>query len=237
MPGFTVLSMRDLQAAIAHEADRQLLGCDDEGCLAEIADAVDADLLIHGTLTTTSDAVTASAPTITLTLLNTRALVVVNRVSFTWRGDPRLLSEVVASAAQHLVVPAAQRKPGGIRVVGLPDDAQVFVDGVDRTFAARRDVLAGIATGPHEVQATLDGKLPSTTYVLVQSGAIATVQPAFVDAPLPDLVVWGGVVTAAVVGIGATLGIVWATTRADVSATVAVPVWDPNDVEKLRRAR
>jgi hypothetical protein len=233
VPGFTLLSARELQAAIAHEADRQRAGCDDDtGCLAEVADAVDADLLVHGSL----DAVDG-APVVSLTLLNTRALVVVNRVTFPWRGSPDALADVALVATQHLVLDSSQRPPGTVRVTGLPAAARVFVDGQDRTTDAHGGVLSRVPTGPHEVQVTIDGMLPSTSYVIVKGGETVTVQPVLEPAPVPGALLWGGAAAVAVVGVGATLGVVWATTRANASLDVLVPAYDLHDVETLRSTR
>lgn len=228
--GFTLLSARELRAAIAHEADRQLVGCDaDTGCLAEIADAVDADLLVHGTIDTVD-----GAPVVSLTLLNTRALVVVNRVTFAWRGSADALADVVAVATQHLVLDASLRPPGALRITGLPASARVTVDGQDRTTEALAGTLERVATGPHEVTATVDGMLPSTTYVVVKGGETATVQPMLEPAPVPGALLWGGAAAVAVLVGGATLGVVWATTRADASVSAFVPAYDLHDVETLR---
>lgn len=43
---FDVLTAADIRAMTALEANRQLAGCDDESCMAEIADALGADLVV-----------------------------------------------------------------------------------------------------------------------------------------------------------------------------------------------
>jgi len=234
-PGLAVLTTRDLKAAVAHESDRQLMGCDDDtGCLAELADAVDADLLVHGSLSMTTTDAGDRAPVVLLTLLNARALVVVNRVTFAWRGAAAALPDVIASATQHLLVPASARPPGRLHLVGLPIGARVLVDAGDRTDAVQGGVLAPVAAGPHEVQVTLAGKRPSVHHVVVKGDAALAVPAVLEDAPVPDALVWGGAATAAVLGVGATLGIVWATTRRGATVTADVPVWGVGDVEALR---
>jgi hypothetical protein len=235
VPGLAVLTTSDLKAAVAHEADRQLVGCDDDtGCLAELADAVDADLLVHGSLSTTLTDAGDSAPVVSLTLLNARALVVVNRVTFAWRGAAAALPDVVASATQHLLVPASARPPGRLQLVGLPVGARVLVDAVDRTDAVQDGVLAPVAAGPHELQVTFPGKRPSVHHVVVKGAAALAVPVVLEEAPVPDAVVWGGAAAAAVLGVGATLGVVWATTRGGATVTATVPVWGVGDVEALR---
>jgi TolB-like protein len=46
---FEVVSSEDVRRAIAFEAQKTELGCSDDGCLAEIAGALGARLLLHGT--------------------------------------------------------------------------------------------------------------------------------------------------------------------------------------------
>ncbi|MEW5855349.1 MAG: hypothetical protein AB2A00_41630 [Myxococcota bacterium] len=48
--GFKVLSRADLQAALGKEAQAQLSGCDAESCLAEVADALGAELAVSSRL-------------------------------------------------------------------------------------------------------------------------------------------------------------------------------------------
>lgn len=233
VPGFQLLSMRDVQAAVAQEAQRQVLGCDDDGCLAELADAADAELLIHGTLGALDD----GAPLVTLALLNTRALVVVNRVAFGWPGDPAALPAVVAAATQTLVLEPRGRPPGAVRVVGLPAEAQVFVDGADRTAEHRRGEVTGLAVGPHAVRVVADGMLPAVTHVVVRRGETAVVQPVLEPEPLPALWLWAGGAAVAAAGVGVTVGVVWALARADVRAEANVPSWTIDDAETLRGTR
>ena len=48
--GVEVLSTEDLRQALEVEAERQALGCDTSSCLAEIAGAMGADLIVHGSV-------------------------------------------------------------------------------------------------------------------------------------------------------------------------------------------
>lgn len=50
VPKTDVLTAEDVRAALDVEAARQLSGCDAAGCLAEIASALDAQIMITGTL-------------------------------------------------------------------------------------------------------------------------------------------------------------------------------------------
>jgi hypothetical protein len=232
--GYQILTVRDLQAAVAQETQRQLLGCDDDnGCLAELADAADAELLVHGTLGATG----AGTPLVALTLLNTRALVVLNRVAFGWAGDPAELPAVVATATQTLVLEARDRPPGAVAVVGVPDDALVFVDDVDRTDAHRRGAIGGLDIGPHAVRVVAEGLLPAVVPVVVRRGQTTTISPALQPEPPDDLVLWGGAVAMAALGVGVTAGVLWLLAPAEVQANARVPAYGLDDVETLRSAR
>ena len=52
----SVISMDEVRAMLAVEANRQAVGCtDDKSCLAEIADALGADVLLSGAVATVGD--------------------------------------------------------------------------------------------------------------------------------------------------------------------------------------
>jgi hypothetical protein len=51
----SVLSMDEVRAVLAFEADKQLAGCEASSCLAELADALGVDLLVLSSLTTVGD--------------------------------------------------------------------------------------------------------------------------------------------------------------------------------------
>jgi hypothetical protein len=51
MEGVTAIGMDEIADMLSHEANKQLLGCDDESCLAEIAGALGVDDIVTGKLT------------------------------------------------------------------------------------------------------------------------------------------------------------------------------------------
>lgn len=51
----SVLSMDEVRAVLAFEADKQLAGCEASSCLAELADALGVDLLVLASLTTVGE--------------------------------------------------------------------------------------------------------------------------------------------------------------------------------------
>ncbi len=49
-PGVSVLTQSDVAALLGLEKTRQMLGCSDSGCMAEIGGALGADRIVHGSL-------------------------------------------------------------------------------------------------------------------------------------------------------------------------------------------
>lgn len=49
-PGVSVLTQSDVSALLGVEKTRQMLGCTDSGCMAEIGGALGADRVVHGSL-------------------------------------------------------------------------------------------------------------------------------------------------------------------------------------------
>ena len=52
LDGVSVVGLDEVRALLDHEADKQLVGCDEKGCLAEIADAIGADVVVTARLST-----------------------------------------------------------------------------------------------------------------------------------------------------------------------------------------
>jgi hypothetical protein len=50
LDGVSVVGLDEVKALIEHAADRQMVGCDEAGCMAELADALGADLVITARL-------------------------------------------------------------------------------------------------------------------------------------------------------------------------------------------
>ncbi len=51
----SVIGMDEIRAMLGHEAQKQLVGCSQESCLSEIADALGVDVLVIGSLARVSD--------------------------------------------------------------------------------------------------------------------------------------------------------------------------------------
>lgn len=231
--GLEILSADEVRAVLQNEANKQLMGCDDASCLSELADAMDADLLVSGSLDETT-----GAPVLTLSLVNTRALVVVNRATLAWPGDPARLPDVARAAAQLLVFEKAQRPPATIVVANAPPGAQVYVDGFDRTADAATGKIGGLDAGVHEVRVVALDMEPKTEHVVVTAGGSAQVDGALESVPVfASSWFWLGAGAAVVTGVVATAAGLYLAGNSDVSATATVPAYDLSDVEALRGVR
>lgn len=235
--GYEIITSGEIRSAMSQESAKQLAGCDDSSCLAEVAEALDADLLVSGRvdLTTTqpiSDAETGeevevSAPLLSLSLLNTRAIVTVNRVSMAWPGDPSLLPNVARAATQLLVFDKEERKPGQLLFDGVPSDAQVFVDDEEVSFSVAIGEALPVEVGPHRIRVIAPGYVTKTQYVLAQSGETARVDGSLEAEGLSAWWIWGGAAAALAAGIGATALVVAATADAPLAVdhTVTLPTY------------
>lgn len=230
--GYDIVSTEEIRAVLDREAQKQLLGCDESGCLAEIAGALDAELLVSGVLEQSPD----GAPVVTLALLNTRALVTVNRVSLTWRGEADRLPEVTVAAAQRLLFDKKDRPPGDITLANVPPRARVIVDDVDRTSDHVSGAIRALDVGPHEVRVLAEGYEPRVDHVLVQSGQVASVDGALEPSPLwSHWWFWTGAGTAVLASVGATVAVLTMTAPSDVALTSEVRPPTLNDVEAVKR--
>lgn len=198
--GFELLSAAEVRAVLDQEATKQLAGCDATSCLAELANALDADLIVSGRVEATAD----GASLISLSLVNARAIVVVNRVNVVWRGADDRVPDVVRTSAQRLLIDAENRKPGGLVVTGLVEGARVVVDGVERTNDNAHGGVRGLDVGVHEVNVDAPDKLPLTTWGIVESEKDIPVDGSLEDVPVPAVWLWLGGATAVVVGAAAT---------------------------------
>jgi hypothetical protein len=230
--GYAVLSAEEVRAALNQEANKQMLGCSGQSCLAEIAEALDADLVVSGRV----DAAPDGGALVSLTLLNARAVVVVNRVSMAWRGASSELPEVLRAAAQLLMMEPEQRPRGSLMVVGLPAGARVFVDGEDRTRDHVDGRIAGLEIGPHEVRAEAADMEPAIAHVVVKAGQQSAVTISLEPVSVPTLWLVLGGAGAVVLGGTVAVGIAYALGQSDVAVSAQVPSIGVNDAESVRKS-
>jgi hypothetical protein len=222
MKGYAVLTQQEVRSALDQEAQKQLLGCDDESCLSEIAAALDVDLLVSGSLGLEGD-----ARILALSLTNVRAMVTVNRVTLAWPGPVQDLPAVARSAAQLLLLRKEQRPPGSLVLEGLPEGTRVLLDEEDRSGDVRSGELAAVEVGPRVLHLQAPGYREALRHVLVESGKKTTV-----DAHLKERGIfeswwlWGAVSATLVAGVVAGGLVLWATRDGSLSIQSSPPPAD-----------
>src|SRR5688500_4138930 len=101
-----VLSAADVRNAVDLEAQRAVMGCDATSCLLEVAGAMDARLVVHGTLGTLGDVVV-----LTLNVFDTAAARALGRV-VVQRDRVDALADAVPPAVVELLERAPTPTPG-----------------------------------------------------------------------------------------------------------------------------
>jgi len=104
-PGVSVLTQADLSALLGVERTRQMLGCTETGCMAEIGGALGADRVVHGSLGRVGDSLVVN-----LSALDPKRASAVASVSERLRGaGEETFLDVLPSLADTLLADADAR--------------------------------------------------------------------------------------------------------------------------------
>jgi hypothetical protein len=163
-PGFEAISQSEISTLLNVEKQKQLLGCADESCLAEIGGALGAKLVLNGTLGKLGDSYVLS-----LQLLDTHKGKIQSRESRTVSGS----LEALVAAAKDLTYRVLTGKPldttGKIRFVLLPPGAALTIDGTLVGHAPLENAIS-LEQGTHRVHAEADGYVPYDNTLQVVAG-------------------------------------------------------------------
>jgi hypothetical protein len=107
-PGVSVLTQGDLSALLGVEKTRQMLGCTDSGCFAELGGALGADRIVHGSIGRVGDSLLVN-----LSALDPRRGTTIASVSERLRGarEEAFLDVLPAVADALLAEPQASGGP------------------------------------------------------------------------------------------------------------------------------
>ncbi len=98
-PGVSVLTQSDIAALLGVEKTRQMLGCTDSGCMAEIGGALGADRIVHGSIGRVGGTLVVN-----LSALDARKARTAASVSERLRGaDEETFLDVLPSVADELL--------------------------------------------------------------------------------------------------------------------------------------
>ena len=174
-PRYKVLSRKEIERLLTEEARKQLVGCDETSCLAELAGALNTELLVTGEISRLQN-----STLLTLQLINNRFATVMNRVSINWPGSSDALPDVAQAASQLLVLERGVRKPGALKVQSAPLVSQIFLDEKPITGTAKSDLDVGL----HLVRVTSPGFEERTIPVIIKSGLTSSINGGLQSIPV-----------------------------------------------------
>lgn len=163
---FQVISQRDVVAQLGHEQTKQLLGCDDSSCYAELSGALNTDLLISGSVS-----LVESTYLFTMSLIDVRQSRPVRRASETL---PRATQAELLDASKRLAHEALTGNKldttGVVRIEVTQPGALVTIGGRE----IGRSPIAGsqrLPEGDHTIVVQKDGFVRWESTVTVGPGA------------------------------------------------------------------
>lgn len=160
-PEVVVVAPDEVRAMLANEANKQRAGCGEASCLAEIAGALGADLLVSGSVGKIGDAWSVS-----LSAIDARQVRTVNRVSATWRGESIALLELADPLVTQLLADEHEQLTGALALSGLVDGSRILVDEQVRGTAPAGQV-GDIPIGAHHLKIAADGYQPIEQDVII----------------------------------------------------------------------
>ncbi len=192
----SVIAPDDIRAMLEQESQKQLLGCSEESCLAEIGGALGADILISSRISKLGDGFGVS-----MSAVEPKTARAIGHVTETWRGPSIMLLELIAPMIDKLLSPKGTVLTGAIDVQGAVDGSRILVDDQVRGTAPA-GAMANIPIGARRVQIVADDYRPYERWIIVRTGETATVpaeQEAVPTAPFYETW-WFWTATAVVVG-------------------------------------
>ncbi len=182
---FHVVTSDAIRSMLAFEKQRQMLGCSDAGCMAEIGGALGVDWLVSGKVTRLAAA--GGVPetwTLELTLTSVKKAQREGSSIETARSEAELMGRA-GRGAQRLVQKILAGRTGRLVVAALEPGAVVRLDDqVKGTTPLRGPVL--LPAGPHTLVVEKQGFVAFQKDVMVEAGKLVEERASLV--PSPDFV-------------------------------------------------
>jgi hypothetical protein len=182
---FHVVTSEAIRSMLAFEKQRQMLGCADAGCFADIGGALGVEWLVSGKVTRLAPA--GGVPetfTLDLTLTSVRTAQREGSVIESARSEAELVSRA-GKAAQRLVQKLLAGRAGRLVVTARETGAVVRVDDqVKGTTPLRGPVV--LPAGPHTLAVEKQGFVAFQRDVSIEPGKLVQEEVALV--PSPDFV-------------------------------------------------
>lgn len=200
--GISVISKDEIKTMLNFEQDRQLLGCSDESCLAEIGGALGVEYLVDGNVGSMGGVFL-----IHLKLIDIREAQVENRVAESFRGEESQLLSAAAFATRKLIGHQPEGQ-GKLEVRPSVPDAHLTVDG--KQYA--HSVQTPLAPGKYNLRLQAEGFHPWIGDVYVDAGDLTRIDASLSAMPEKWYQKWWlwttvGVVVAGGLALGLYLGL------------------------------
>ncbi len=203
IPGVSVISKDEIRALLQLEAEKQLLGCDQISCLAEIGGALGVRFLVAGSV-----GLVGSTYVINLKLINIVQAQTDNRVAESFVGDSAQLLRATRAAVRALVG-HGQAGEGSLEVRASVTDVSWLLDGQETpTNGPRR-----VAIGKHNLRVEAPDYYPWLSDIYVEQGEATRVDVTLTERPNPWYRRWWVWTAVGVVVAAGTAGAVYWQTR------------------------
>lgn len=214
--GLSVISRAEIVAMLQFEADRQMLGCGDMNCFAEIGGALGVDYLVTGHVGTVGD-----THVLILKLIDIKNATTLNRVSESFQGNVDQLLQSAQFAARALVGQTLEGN-GIITINSSIANAKLFLDGKPAQVAQDQST----SLGKHSVRLEAKGYYPWFSDIYVDRDT-----PTHLNVSLTPMQarwytkwwLWTAVGTVVVGSMGLTLYLTLRHPKGDLKITAAPP--------------
>lgn len=199
--GVEVIAPDDIRAFLEKEAEKQLLGCDEDSCLAEIGGMLGADVLVKGRVAKIEQGFAVS-----LNSVDARRAQPLGHVSETWGGPSIGLLELMEPMLDRLFAKDKSALFGSVEVTGAPDGSRIFIDDEVRGTAPAGQ-MAKVPAGARRVRVASEDHLPFERWIVVRRDKVTGVPVTLEDLPSgPFYATWWFWTVAAVGVAGAAVG-------------------------------
>ncbi len=195
--GLSLITRDEIKSILSFEQDRQLLGCDDSSCLAELGGALGVEYLLTGNV-----GQMGATYLLHLKLINIREATVANRVAESFTGDESQLLNAAKFTARRLLGRLPEGE-GGLEVRPSVASARLLVDGQEALVSAEQQIKAGKVN----LRLEADGFQPWIGDAYVDTGRLTRLDVELVELPTAwyqEWWLWTSVGT--VIATGAALG-------------------------------
>ncbi|MEL6759214.1 MAG: PEGA domain-containing protein [Myxococcota bacterium] len=195
--GAEIVSQEDIRSLLELEAQRQLLGCDEMSCMAELGGALGVDRMVTGSVGYLGDRYVVS-----LRLIDPRAARVEARVTESFVGEETQLLPAVRYGGKRLLGALGDNE-GTLAVSANETEAALFIDNNERGLLPMPAVDA-LLPGRYQLVVKKDGYFDWNSDVFIEPGSATTVWVELNERPTPWYKTWWFWTAVGAVAVGAT---------------------------------